>query len=176
MPRSADAFYAGSVRSLLRILAVVGLMAAASACTSDGDEPAGLGTADAFTAIVGWQVAQSGPPTTGQPLPVVYIAADDGTTIDPSVQATVAGNTVDMAKVRFADARDDAIDVDVEAKPVKDDGVLLIVDKFDPKGATDVPVGVAVYHDASNEQHLVLTVAAGDQGARVTSSSVRPSG
>ena len=35
--------------------------------------------------------------------PVVYVATEDGTTIDAGVQAKVAQNTVDIAKVRFAD-------------------------------------------------------------------------
>ena len=164
------------MRALLRILAVVGLTLSAAACTSDGDEPSGIGAADALTAVVDWQVGRIGPPTTGQALPVVYIAAEDGTTIDAAVQAKVANNTVDLAKVRFADVRDDAIDVDVDGRPVKDDGVLLIVDEFDVKGSSELPIGVSIYHDAADEQHLVLTVTAGDAGAEVTSSSVRPSG
>src|SRR6478609_4439574 len=139
----------------LRMLAVVGLVVSAAACTSDGPEPPSVGTADAFTAIVDWQIAKAGPPTTDQPLPVIYVTGADGSSIDASVQAKVAANTVDVAKVRFTDVVDDAIDVGTEGEPVKDDGVLLIVDEFDGKGVTSLPIGVTVYHDASDEQHLV---------------------
>jgi hypothetical protein len=159
------------------ILAVVGLAATLGACaSSSADEPPTVGAGDAYTAIVNWQVGQFGPPTTGAPLPVIYVTAEDGQTIDPGVQAKVANKTVDVAKVRFADVRNDAIDADVEGEPVKDDGVLLIVDKFDTKGASSLPIGVTVYHDADDTRHLVLVVAATDTGAEVTSSSVRPSG
>ena len=129
-----------------------------------------------YLAIVHWQVGRAGPPTTDAPLPVIYITSENGKTIDPGVQAKVANKTVDIAKVRFADERDDAIDTDVEGEPVKDDGVLLIVDDFDTEGVTQVPVGVTVYHDADDTEHLVLMVTAGEEGAEVTSSSVRPSG
>ena len=75
----------------------------------------------------------------------------------------MANKTVDIAKVRFADERDDAIDTDVEGEPVKDDGVLLIVDDFDTEGVTQVPVGVTVYHDADDHR---APRADGDGGRR----------
>lgn len=152
--------------------ALVGL----AACRSSGPTTPSISSADAYTALVNWQVGQIGPPTTDLPLPVVYVTAEDGGTIDASTQAKVAANTVDTAKVRFADERADAIDAATEGEPVKDDGVLLIVEKFDGKGTTSVPVGVTVYRDANDEQHLVLTVVATDDGAEISSSSVRPSG
>ena len=158
------------------MLAVVGLVASLAACTSDGDAAPSVGTADAFTAIVDWQIAQAGPPTTDQPLLVIYVTGADGATIDASVQAKVAANTVDVAKVRFTDVVDDALVGNTEGEPVKDEGVLLIVDEFDGKGTTSLPIGVTVYRDANDEQHLVLTVAATTDGAEVTASSARPSG
>ena len=150
---------------------------ALGACTSESaDQPPTVRAADAYLAIVEWQVDSAGPLTTGESLPVVYITAEDGQTIDAGVQAKVAQNSVDVAKVRFADARGDALDTHTDGEPVKDDGVLLIVDPFDAKGAVDVPIGVTVYHSADDQQHLVFVVSATDAGAQVTSSSVRPSG
>jgi hypothetical protein len=172
---SATEFYAGDVR-VLRILAVAGLAVAAAACTSGDPTTPSIGAADAFTAIVDWQVDRLGPPTTDQALPVVYVTSEGGKTIEATTQANVAGSTVDIAKVRFADTRSDAIDTEVDGEPVRDDGVLLIVDKFDGKGQTQVSVGVTIYRDETDEEHLVLTVAGTADGAAVTGSSVRPSG
>ena len=161
---------------LFRILAVAGLAVVAAACATDDSPTTSVGAADAFTAIVDWQVDQEGPPTTGQALPVIYVTSEDGKTIGATTQAKVAGNTVDAAKVRFADTREDAIDTEVDGEPVHDDGVLLIVDKFDGKGQTSVPIGVTIYRDADDEEHLVLTVTGTGDGAEVTGSSIRPSG
>lgn len=169
------ATYASRVR-ILRLLVLAGLVLATAACTSDDDPTPSISAAEALTAIVDWQAGRAGPPATDAALPVIYVTSEAGTTIDAGTQAKVAGNTVDVAKVRFADARDDAVDPDVEGEPVRDDGVLLIVDELDGKGVTKMPVGVTVYRDATDEQHLVLTVATTDDRAEVTGSSVRPSG
>jgi len=169
------ATYASVVRARW-ILAVLVTVALGACRSDDGGTSPSVSTSDAYLAIVDWQVDRAGPPTTGTPLPVIYITSENGKTIDPGVQAKVASKTVDVAKVRFADQRDDAIDTDVEGEPVKDDGVLLIVDDFDTADVTEVAVGVTVYHDADDTEHLVLIVTAGEEGAQVTSSSVRPSG
>ena len=161
---------------VLRILAVAGLAVAAAACTSDDHPTPSIGAADAFTAIVDWQVDRYGPPTTDEALPVVYVTSEDGKTIEATTQAKVAGDTVDIAKVRFADTRGDAIDTTVDGEPVRDDGVLLIVDKFDGKDTTVLIVPITVYRDAADEQRLLVTVRSADGEVAVTSSSVRPSG
>ncbi|MFT3851913.1 MAG: hypothetical protein QM733_04135 [Ilumatobacteraceae bacterium] len=161
---------------VFRSLALASLVLVAVACTSDDDPTPSISAADALTAIVDWQAGRAGPPATDAALPVIYVTSEAGTTIDAGTQAKVAGNTVDVAKVRFADARDDAVNSDVEGEPVRDDGVLLIVDELDGKGVTQMPVGVTVYRDSTDEQHLVLTVAATDDRAEVTASAARPSG
>jgi hypothetical protein len=172
----AVAFYASGVGVVWKVIVAVVLATLAGACTSDDNGQPSVGAADVYTALVDWQVGQAGPPVTGAPLPVVYIATENGTTIDPSTQAKVAQNTVDAAKVRFADNKDDAIDADVDGAPVKDDGVLLVVDEFTGKDTTVLVVPVTVYHDSSDEQRLMVTVRSSDGEVAVTSSSVRPSG
>ncbi len=169
------------MRGAWKVLVAVVLALSAAACTSDGGgtTTTSIGAADVYTALVDWQVGMiegSGPPVTDAPLPVVYIAAEDGSTIDPKTQAKVAENTVDRAKVRFADSQDDAVDSDLDAAPVKDDGVLLVVAKFDGKNTNSVDVPVTVYHDADDEHRLLVTVTSNADTVSVTSSSVRPSG
>mgnify|MGYP006974247207 CR=1 FL=1 len=48
-------------------------------------------------------------------LPVIYVVADAGTTIDVGVQADVAESTVDWATVRFADDIADTFDPDLDS-------------------------------------------------------------
>jgi hypothetical protein len=153
---------------LLALVAVVG-------CSSDKAKPREIGTAAAYIAIVNWELGQLGPPATNASLPVIYIAADDGKTIDAGVQANVVHTTVDQAKVRFTDVRDDAIDTGVDGKPVKDDGVLLIVDKIDGKGHSRLEVPVTVYRSETDQQRTTLTLVATTDGALVTSVSSLPS-
>src|SRR6187402_1813460 len=62
--------------------------------------------AAAYTAIVEWQAAEQEPilDDKGEPkLPVIYVVAADGATVDVGIQAAVAKSTVDDAVVRFAD-------------------------------------------------------------------------
>ena len=60
-------------------------------------------------------------------LPVIYVVAADGETIDVGVQADVAAATVDIADVRFADESADAFDDGVDDEPVIADGVMLLI-------------------------------------------------
>jgi hypothetical protein len=98
----------------------------------DGDDTADdvVGPADAITAIVAWQAGEQEPVVdeAGEPaLPVIFVVADDGTTIDVGVQADVAAATADWATVRFADDVADAFDPDLADEPVRNDGALLLL-------------------------------------------------
>lgn len=123
-----------------------------------------------------WEVGQLGPPATNDALPVVYVASEDGTAIGAGAQASVVQATVDTAKVRFTDVRDDAIDKDIDGAPVKDSGVLLIVAKVDGKGKARIDVPVIVYRSENDHQPTTLTLVATTDGALVTSASTPPSG
>jgi len=149
---------------------------ALAGCSSDGAKPREIGSADAYVAIVTWEVGQLGPPATNDALPVVYVASEDGTAIAAGSQANVVQATVDTAKVRFTDVRDDAIDKDVDGAPVKDSGVLLIVAKVDGKGKARIEVPVVVYRSEQDQQPMTLTLVATTAGALVTSASAPPSG
>ena len=90
------------IAGLLGVLMVAG-------CGGDDDVPStAVSSAEAITAIVAWQAEEQEPVIgeDGEPqLPVIFVVAGDGTTIDVGVQADVAEATNDWATVRFADAR-----------------------------------------------------------------------
>jgi hypothetical protein len=145
-------------------------------CSSNSAKAPEIGSADAYVAIVNWEVGQLGPPATNAPLPVVYVASEEGNTIDAGAQVRVVQATVDTAKVRFTDVRDDALAKDVEGLPVKDSGVMLVVAKIDGKGKSRIDVPVTIYVNEQDQTLKVLTLVATTAGALVTSASSPPSG
>ena len=141
-------------------VALLGAFALAS-CDSDDAAPADVvGSADAITAAVAWQADEQEPvlDDNGEPLlPVIFVVAGDGTTIDVGVQADVAGATVDWATVRFADRATDAFDPDVEGEPVRDDGVMLLVGPI-PEPARMIELDVVRYIALDEGQPLTLEI------------------
>ena len=84
--------------------------------------------------------------------------------------------TVETAKVRFTDVRDDAVDNSIESAPVRDNGVMLIVDKFDGTGTSQLELPVTVYNTEDDQRQMIVTVVATPDGASVTAASPPPSG
>jgi hypothetical protein len=142
------------------VLAGIGLLAVAATGCGD-DEPVSegeIGTTDAYVAIVQWQADEQEPVVdeNGEVrLPVIFVVAADGETVDVGVQAAVAEATAATATVRFADDAADAFATDAEGEPVRDDGVLLAVgDVPDPAPSLIVDVDRYVVHDDGEELTL----------------------
>ncbi len=128
---------------------------------SSADDP-NVKPADAYTAIVEWQVGEQEPvlDDDGETvLPVVFMVADDGSTIDVGVQADVAAATTDWATVRFADDPADTFDPDVDGEPVRDDGVMLLVGPM-PDAAPSIDIGVMRYLSVDDAESFVVEVTA----------------
>ena len=121
---------------------------------------------EVYLAVIRWQLARldegpsASPPTSGDgdDLPVVYVAAADGSKIDTNVQARVAHSTVDEAALRFADSRDQALEMDDETEPVIDGGVLLSIAPIEPDAAKQRTIEVVVYRSIDDQQTWLLTV------------------
>ncbi len=130
--------------------ALAALAVTASACGDDDPPDGALGASDAVTAIVQWQATEQEPvlDDDGEPLlPVVYVVAADGETIDVGIQAAVAQAVVDNVVVRFADDASEAFDPDVEGEPVRDDGSLLAIgDVAEPAPVLMVDVDRFIAH------------------------------
>ena len=150
------------------------------ACNSSGSTTTrGVTASDAIVAIVAWQTSEMPPRSDASgetQLPVIFVVADDGATLDVGVQADVARATVDMATVRFADDIDDTFDPDVVDEPVRDEGVLLLVGPV-PDPSRTITVAVERYQAIDDRQALQLEIvatagadAAGPR-ARVTSAT-----
>jgi hypothetical protein len=123
--------------------------------TADVVEPA-----DAITAVVAWQTDEQDPVIADDgevQLPVFYVVADAGTTIDVGVQADVAESTVDWATVRFADDVADTFDPDLEDEPVRDDGVMLLVGPI-PEPARSIELPVVVYTAVDDGEPYVVEI------------------
>ncbi len=158
--------------SAVRVLLLLASGSAAAAC-SDSREPATIGAADAFTAIIRWEIDQNPPPPKdggSVELPVIYVTATLGDSIDATTQATVAEATKDEAVVRFADRREDVVEMDDPKEPVKDENIMLLVGPLpEPSRAFDVQV--VRYRSLDDQRSHTLSLVSTRDGARVTSAT-----
>jgi len=149
------------VSSALLVGAVALLGAFALASCDDDETPAGaVGPADAITAVVAWQAGEQEPVIADDgevQLPVIYVVADAGTTIDVGVQAAVAASTVDWATVRFADDIADTFDPGLEGEPVRNDGVMLLVGPI-PDPARSIELTLVRYTALNDGEPVVVTI------------------
>lgn len=150
----------------------------AAGCDSGGDGPRSVSTADAYVAAIRWYVDTvpvPQPTVTSDSVDdgptLVYIAPADGNPIDASAQASVVSALSDMSdsiEVRFADVRDDAIDLESEEEPVKEGGALLLVGKV-AEGTPPVEVAIEVYHDVDHDESFQMRIVRnGSDGYTVT--------
>jgi hypothetical protein len=145
--------------------ALIGLTAlsiAATACTDDETSTSGdVEPAAAYTAIVEWQAGEQEPVLDDngeEQLPVIYVVAADGETIDVGVQADVAAATVDVADVRFADEPAEAFDDELDGEPVIADGVMLLMGAMpDPAPVIDVELMRYLSVESSSPFTLQIT-------------------
>jgi hypothetical protein len=169
--------------SALVVALVPVLTAGITACGDETREPELVEPDEVYLAVIRWQLSRqdTGPaastPTSGDggDLPVVYVAAADGSKIDTNVQARVAHATVDEATLRFADSRDEALEMDDENEPVRDGGVLLSIAMDESAVATQRTTEVVVYRSIDDQQTWLLTVDASGDSATITASTLESS-
>lgn len=130
------------------------------------------GTA-AVTALVNW-AADELPVVQGEDgeveLPVVYVTAQDGDTMDAGLQASVVEQTNETAVVRFADDRNEAIDDKSDDDAVRDGGVMLVVGDL-PEPAPTVDLDVEWYESLDESSVFVVQIDSGESGATVIMST-----
>jgi hypothetical protein len=145
---------------LVGAVAVIGVVALAS-CDDDVETASDVvGPADAIIAVVGWQADEQEPVIADDgevQLPVIYVVADAGTTIDVGVQADVAESTVDWATVRFADDIADTFDPDLDGEPVRDEGSMLLVGPI-PEPARSIELPVVRYTTVDDGEAFVVEI------------------
>ena len=81
------------------------------------------------------------------------MVSESGQAINSQVQASVVADLADRkdeVTVRFAYVRDDALDIDLEGQPVKDDGVLLLVGDVDER-PPPVDLDIDVYRNIDDD-------------------------
>jgi hypothetical protein len=152
----------------------------APACSSDAEDPhspsgrTALAYESAVRSIVAEQ--QSSPSATAvttdpDDRPVVYVVAAEGELIEPDVQAEVAEKLVDDIDVRFADARDEAVESDEPDEPVRSGGVLLVVGDL-PEGTGSFDLVVERYVSAADREVVTMTFRPEGDAIVVTSTSL----
>jgi len=131
------------------------------ACDNDNTAPTDVvGPADAITAVVAWQADEQEPVLDAsgtEQLPVIFVVADGGGTIDIGVQAAVAAATADWATVRFADDVADTFDPRLDHEPVRNDGVMLLIGPM-PVPARTVEVNLVRYATVDDGEPFTLMI------------------
>lgn len=148
------------------------LLVAFASCSSDGGADPNLRTAGIYEAALRWALETgSHPPPDDGDLIAVYVASSDGSSIATEAQLEVVNTMKDDATLRFTDAQADALDEDVEGRPVKDDGVLVIVGPVADRSPLDLEI--EVYRNDVDDRSYVLQMAGAGDNWRVTAATER---
>ena len=143
-------------------------------CSSDPEpEQATVTPTTAYTAIVRWELERNEPAPDADgsvETPVIYLADGSGGTVDVRVQADVVSNIDDAAVIRFVDDVRDARDDTLDSEPVKDDGVMIMVDEFEPDQA-NVEARVVRYQSVDDDAAWILELTATEDRAVVASAT-----
>jgi hypothetical protein len=150
--------------------AVTAVAVAGCGSSSDAEDSR---PADVFVATIERVLADETPSSETDELPVVYVVPLGEDEIDATVQADVASELHEVADVRFADERSEALDEDEPGKPVLDDGVLIAIGDVAERG-NPVEVEVEVYRSEEDSSSLLFTVSRRSSQWTVTSTSVVP--
>ncbi len=101
--------------------------------------------------------------------PCICMAGGPGGTVDVRVQANVGTNIDDAAVIRFADDARDSRGENLDNEPVKDNGVIILIDEFEPDQA-NVEARIVRYRSIDDDNAWILRVSATDDNATIASS------
>lgn len=146
------------------------MLVAFASCSSDGGPDPDLRTARIYEAALRWALETGAyPPPDDGHLIAVYVASSDGSSIATEAQLEVVNTMRDEATLRFTDAQVDALDENLEGRPVKGDGVLVIVGLVADRSPIDLEI--EVYRNEVDDRSYVLRVAGSGDSWRVTSAA-----
>jgi hypothetical protein len=151
-------------------VAVTAVTMAGCGSSSDAEDSR---PSDVYVATIERVLADESTSAEDDELPVVYVVPLGENEIEATVQADVASELHDVADVRFADERSEALDEDEPGKPVLDDGVLIGIGDIAERG-NPVEVEVEIYHSEDDSSSRLFTVARRSSRWTVTSTSVVP--
>ncbi len=129
---------------------------------------------NAYTAIVRWEIERNEPvidDAGNVEAPVIYLAAGSGGTVDVAVQAHVVSTIDDAAVIRFTDDARDARNVEIDDEPVKDDGVMILIDEFE-SDQVSVDGRIVRYQSVDDDHAWILEITATADGAVVESADL----
>lgn len=106
-------------------------------------------------------------------LPVVYVVSVGEEELSAGIQADVVSALRDDIEVRFADAREEAIDETAPTAPVKDGGVLVVLGAV-PKLGNPVVVPVEIYTARHEHTKMLFSFVPSGDAWDITSTSEVP--
>lgn len=157
------------------IAAVAGALLTMVGCSSDPEpERATVTPTGAYSAIVRWELERNEPVIDDDgdvEAPVIYLAAGSGGTVDVRVQADVVSDIDDAAVIRFVDDAREARDDTLDGEPVKDDGVMIMLDEFEADRAS-IEARIVRYRSIDDDDAWLLELSATNDGAVVESATI----
>jgi hypothetical protein len=161
-------------RSALSVAAAaIAVLALVGCASGPAPERATVTPANAYTAIVEWEIERTEPVSDADgnvEVPVIYLAAGSGGTVDVRVQADVVANIDDAAVIRFVDDARDARDEKLDNEPVKNRGVMILIDEFEPDQAK-VDARIVRYQSIDDDSTWILQVTSTLDSAAVSSAT-----
>jgi hypothetical protein len=148
---------------------LVATLTSAGCDGSDDDEPARQ--AQVYVATIRDVLDEQRPPSDPDVLPVVYVVGGGQSNVPADVQAEVVVELHEDADINFEDERSDALLVEDDTAPVRNEGILVIIGEVPPEG-DPVDVDVEVYRSVADWSRRVFTVAGAASQWTVTSTSV----
>ncbi len=162
-------------RAALSVAAAAVALLGLVGCASDPKpQRATVTPTNAYAAIIRWEIAQAEPVIDADgnaEVPVIYLAAGSGATVDVRVQADVVAKIDDAAVIRFVDDARDARDETLDNEPVKDHGVMISIDEFEPDQAK-VVARIVRYQSIDDDNTWILEVTAVKDNAAVASATL----
>lgn len=139
------------------------LLAASAGCGSDDTDDT-TRQASAWEQVIRAVALDEAPRGEDEPLPVVFALQADGDDVPAEVQVEVVNALIDEADLRFADDRENVVDLEQPGEPVKDDGVLVMMaapPEGDGNTAGDVTVEVTRYRMTDEESTFAVELTGG---------------
>jgi hypothetical protein len=143
------------------------------AACGDGSQAELSRPAQIFVATIQEVLAEQNPAAGTDDLPVVYVEPLSDEEIGATVQANTARELRDVADVRFADERSEALLEDEPGMPVRDDGILVAIGDVPDEG-DPVDVEVETYRSEDDGSTALFTFGLASSGWTVTSTSIVP--
>lgn len=157
------------VRAIPPIGVVAGMLVVGALACDDPPSDHGTRESRVLMSVIRDVAGSANPDPDSKPVVYVVSVAENG--VAATVQAEVAAELTDDIDLRFADERAEAVEDDVDGRPVPDGGVLLLVGDI-PLDGNVIDVPVEIYHAENDRSKASFTFSEANDEWSVTATSL----